>query len=389
MIEQLTRALLYEGWVLYPYRASAPKNQRRFAIGSLFPRTWCEAQRSDPAALEAQFLHDAVLHEAAPQDRALRVAARFLHTAEVERGAERWTEALEREVWLELPADDGERTAPIALPAAVERGADGVVRRQAALSGRMTARAETRAPGLRRVTVRVENETAVDPRAPRQAVEPLALVSAHVLVTCQAGAFVSHTDPPLHRREAVAACRQSGVWPVLVGPRGSAQAILAAPIILEDHPRLAPESPGDFCDGTEIDEMLALRVLTLAPAEKARLRAEDPVVRGILQRTEGLSPAALAALHGRARRGEAEVAHPSGRTLRRGDRVRLCPRGRRADAIDLLLRGRTATVEAVEVDLEDQAHLAVTIDDDPGQDLGRAGWPGHRFFFALDDVEPL
>lgn len=71
-----------------------------------------------------------------------------------------------------------------------------------------------------------------------------------------------------------------------------------------------------------------------------------------------------------------------------GDQVRLRPL-KRADVVDLLLAGRTATVTSIERDFDDHIHLAVTIDDDPGRDLGPGGWPGHRFFFRTDEVEPL
>jgi hypothetical protein len=74
--------------------------------------------------------------------------------------------------------------------------------------------------------------------------------------------------------------------------------------------------------------------------------------------------------------------------VRSGDRVRLWPRGG-ADIIDVVLRGKTATVVAIEEDYEKRIHLAVTVDDDPGQDLGRQGRPAHRFFFGIEEVEPI
>jgi hypothetical protein len=74
--------------------------------------------------------------------------------------------------------------------------------------------------------------------------------------------------------------------------------------------------------------------------------------------------------------------------FRAGDRVRLRPRGG-ADILDLVLAGKTATIVAIERDREDRVHLAVTVDDDPGRDLGAAGKPAHRFFFSPEEVEPL
>jgi len=77
-----------------------------------------------------------------------------------------------------------------------------------------------------------------------------------------------------------------------------------------------------------------------------------------------------------------------GAVLRRGSRVRLRPR-RGADAFDLVLAGRAATVASIEQDVEGRLLVAVTVDDDPGRDLGALREPGHRFFFAPDELEPL
>lgn len=74
--------------------------------------------------------------------------------------------------------------------------------------------------------------------------------------------------------------------------------------------------------------------------------------------------------------------------LRAGDRVRLCPR-QGADIMDMALRGKSATIEAIEQDYEENVHVAVVIDEDPGRDLGLLRQPGHRFFYSLDEVEPI
>ena len=78
----------------------------------------------------------------------------------------------------------------------------------------------------------------------------------------------------------------------------------------------------------------------------------------------------------------------NGTELRPGYRVRLKPRGRK-DIFDLALTGKTAVIEAIEEDYEGHVHLAVVIDDDPGRDLGMLRQPGHRFFFSVEEVEPL
>jgi hypothetical protein len=74
--------------------------------------------------------------------------------------------------------------------------------------------------------------------------------------------------------------------------------------------------------------------------------------------------------------------------LKRGDRVRLWPQ-KSADIIDLALAGQTAQIESIEQDYDDQVHLAVILDNDPGRDLGELRQPGHRFFFSPEEVEPL
>ncbi len=76
------------------------------------------------------------------------------------------------------------------------------------------------------------------------------------------------------------------------------------------------------------------------------------------------------------------------RDLRVNDRVRIRPRAG-GDVMDLALAGRTARIESIERDFEDRVHIAVTVDDDPGRDLGLDRWPGHRFFFAPDELETL
>ena len=74
--------------------------------------------------------------------------------------------------------------------------------------------------------------------------------------------------------------------------------------------------------------------------------------------------------------------------LRVGDRVRLWPQ-KTADIIDMALAGKAAVIEAIEQDLENQIQLAVVLDDDPGREFGMMRQPGHRFFFTLEEIEPL
>ena len=83
-----------------------------------------------------------------------------------------------------------------------------------------------------------------------------------------------------------------------------------------------------------------------------------------------------------------KTAFVDGRELKAGDRVTICPQNR-ADAMDLVLTGKTAIIEALEEDAAGQAHLAVVIEDDPGYDIGFARQSGHRFFYRSDEVKPL
>ena len=92
----------------------------------------------------------------------------------------------------------------------------------------------------------------------------------------------------LTAREAVAACTNDGTFPVLIGAEGASQVVLSSPIILYDHPAVAPESDGPLYDATEIDEILALRVLTMTDEEKAEARATDPRAAAIVDRIDDM-----------------------------------------------------------------------------------------------------
>ena len=127
------------------------------------------------------------------------------------------------------------------------------------------------------------------------------LVAMHAVLSVREGKFFSLTDPPEALREATAACRNLGAWPVLVGAPGEQDAMLASPIILYDYPQIAPESPGDLFDGTEIDEILTLRIMTLTEEEKAMAGATDDRTRRLIERTESLAREQLAGLHGAVR----------------------------------------------------------------------------------------
>jgi hypothetical protein len=132
----------------------------------------------------------------------------------------------------------------------------------------------------------------------REEALPLSLVSAHLVLGLTGGEFVSLLDPGETYRESAAGCSNVGVFPVLAGEEPDRSIMLCSPIILYDYPKVAPESAGDFFDGTEMDEMLTLRVLTLTDAEKQEMRSGDPRARRILERTEALTSDAMLKAHG-------------------------------------------------------------------------------------------
>ncbi len=442
--ERIAKAVLYEGYMLYPYRPSSVKNRQRWTFGGIYPQVYSEAQAgTDPWSMQTQ-----CLTQGNPQTK-VTVRIGFLHLIEREVGelpetlrawppefrklslleiGERryyaWQEAVEREVVIgELRLSDL-TAGPLQIPFAFSGGRDleplrdqnggiaGVlIRTQQPIEGRVELTAEAVAEQVFRITVRIFNQTALNQAADlsRNAASLHALVSTHTILGLSEGKFVSSLDPPEALRDAVNDCQNIGAWPVLVGVEGERDTMLCSPIILYDYPEIAPESPGDLFDGTEIDEILTLRILAMTDEEKREMAAVDERARALLERTEALSPEALIGLHGTLRslrpiESQAESDAPPWETLdskprlaylrvgevdlRVGDHVRLRPRAG-ADILDIALGGKTATIEAIERDFEDRVHVAVVVDDDPGKEFGLDRMPGHRFFFSPEEVEPL
>ena len=163
--------------------------------------------------------------------------------------------------------------------------------------------------------------------------------------------------------------------------------MLCAPFALQDHAQVAPESVGDLCDATEIDELLVLRTRTLGDDEKRQARATDPRAAQIVARADALEAEALARMHGATRDLCDGEMVPRARPLGVGSKVRLLPAKRRTDAQDILYAGHVATVADVREDVDGTMFLAVTIDDDPAADLH--DWYGRYHYYRLDEVEPL
>jgi hypothetical protein len=374
VLEKVARAVLYEGYLLYPYRPSAVKNRQRWTFGALYPPAYCAVQ-DDACEMQVQCL------VRGGRASVLTLRLRFLHLMERAAGPrDDWQQASEREVAMPevLLSDLLEKTRELEFDFAAS-----ATPLQQAVSGVLSLSAAPCGGELYRLTARVRNSTGIEAGATRDAAQMRALASTHLLFGVRDGEFVSLTDPPEPAREAAAACKNQGAWPVLVG---GPDTLLASPIILYDYPQIAPESPGDLFDSSEIDEILTLRILTLTDEEKREMCAADPRAKALLDRTEALGQEELMKLHGVLRAKGRAVSN--GVTLGPGHRVRLRPRPG-GDIFDVALAGKEATVASVEEDFEGRVFLALTIDDDPGRDLGLLGKPGHRFFFRPDEVEPL
>jgi len=322
-VRAIADAVLYEGYLLWPYRRSALKNQQRFTFGGVFAPAHSASHPDDPCRQQTEVL---VRGDPVAQ---LQVTVRFLHVVarqamrregdalvavdELTIGGRRhltWSEATEREVRtpslsLEELRSSWRQAIEIAAGSAREAltdGADGTPeaalhRSWQALTGELQLTAVPLADGLWRVTATIENRTSARPGSRQKALEH-AFCSTHTILRTRGGELVSLTDPPVAVARHAAACRNIGTWPVLVGEPGDVQTMLSSPIILEDYPRIAPESPGDLFDGGEIDQLLILNILTLTDEEKAEMAASDPRAQEILRRTEALTPEQLMALHG-------------------------------------------------------------------------------------------
>lgn len=407
LIEKIADAVLYEGYLLYPYRSSSLKNRQRWNFGTLYPRDFADQPSSgEPASFQSE-----VLMQGSAGGR-LSVRVRFLQLLPGQGDdPQAWhegaiqTETLDSIALADLAAGV-DRTLAFAEPSVSANAAR-------PLTGRLALHCVLLQEGVWRLQAVFSNETPLEPaeRMSSKAAQRFAFVSAHALLEIEDGVFVSLFDPPPPLAADAAACANRGVFPVLAG---DAAHMLVSPIILYDYPQIAPESAGDFFDGTEMDEMLALRVLTLTDEEKAEMRQGDRHAAAILQRTETLPGDQMLKLHG-AVRGMRPAAPPDGNEvhgridpwnpfdeekpplasvqvlgmdLHCGDRVRLWP-DKQADILDIAMKGKVAVVEAIEQDLEGQIQLAVVLEDDPGRDLGLLRQAGHRFFFSLDEIEPL
>lgn len=336
-------AVLYEGFLLYPYTCSTLKNQSRWQFGVLMPRGY--ADPSEPSEMETH-----VLASPGGAPSTIEIVARFLHVEAT---------PVEREVAMHALLREGEQYMPFRLDD---------------LHGSLACVVE-RDGNYLRITVRLRNKTRIKADSNRNAALEKALVSAHVLLTIHgSGAFVSLLDPPDEAKDAAARCKNRRFYPVLAGEPGegqTAQTVLASPIILYDFPAIAPQSTGETFDGTEIDELLLLSVASMTDEEKREARAADERAKAIVDRAEALTSSVQRSLHGR---------------IETGSRVRIHPK-RRADAFDMFAEGQTARVTGLVDDVDGRSYVSVVFDADPASDLHR--WYGRSFFYERDEVEPV
>jgi hypothetical protein len=350
-------AVLYEGYLLYPYRRSAAKNRFRWQFGVLTPRTWAETSRPADAGVagsaEGWWQRTECLLETERDSHAAVVRCRLRFLQVVDRSIEerrpdgshratdeltigsrlavgfeeaaprdftvrvRIADVLDREHRIDLHAPGGEDVETLADDAG--RPVGRAVRRWWPVSASVivsAARCGTPAP-LVRLRTRVENaDDTTPPDAPRPQALRRSLVAAHSLFAASEASFVSLLEPPRWAEAEARACANVRTFPVLVGEPGSRDLALSSPILLYDHARIAPESPGDLHDAAEIDEILSLRTLTLTEEEKREARATDPRAAAIIDRVDMMPPEILSRLHGAVRSLGPEPVQPAEKEAR-------------------------------------------------------------------------
>lgn len=436
-------AVLYEGYLLYPYRASAQKNQARWQFGILGPKGAAEDGSGEEPSMSA----DCLLNPGAQAGLEIHLRFLQLQTRTAEKADDgggftavaslavgganwlSWDEAVEQEAVFG-PFSAAQLRAGQILPVEVAEGLDiqelkdgagrpggRLVRRRRALRGELRLNATEDSGGPLRLRVTAANTAGPLPAGNRQDATAASFIGAHMLLSVRDGDFVSLLDPPAWAQPAAGLCSQHRCWPVLAGPEGQTDVLLISPIILYDHPAVAPESSVALYDSTEIDEILTLRVLTLTDDEKVEARATDPRAAAVIDRCEAMSPEELQQLHGVLRNPHAFAPEPaetwaaageevpwwnpeaeasvrpdedavmiSGVAVARGSRVRVHPK-RRADAQDLFFSGQTGRVTSVHFDVDGSTHVGLVLEQDPAADL-LEGY-GRSFYYAPDELEPL
>ncbi len=337
LVDNIVKAVLYEGYMLYPYRPSAVKNRQRFNFGVVYPQAYSEAQRgTDACTMQTECLVEGneatqcmvrvrflrmvdrsvgKLREPASDLSAL-TAANIEIVPRLELNGEvyqPWQEAVEEDIEVTEFNLAALAVQPMQWPFRLsakqereplcdERGSvvAMIQRDKSCLAGVIELAAKKITHALFRLTVRISNVSRIASFGPISRDQALArsLVSAHTILEASGGEFVSLIDPPETYRDFAATCQNIGTWPILVGDEGQRDTMLSSPIILYDYPEIAPESPGDLFDGAEIDEILSLRIMTMTDEEKQEMRQSDDRARKILERTETLPEEQFKKLHG-------------------------------------------------------------------------------------------
>jgi hypothetical protein len=299
LIEEIASAVLYEGYLLYPYRASAIKNRQRWNFGVLYPREYADRQSgADACRMQTECLITT------DSTATIEVRVRFLHLIAQTLQGQSWQGAMERQLDLPLAELCSLVNQPLrrtfTFPAAENRQA---------VEAAVELEAWKAAAGVFRIRIAILNTSAYA-TSNRDEALLRSMVSTHAILNVQGGEFVSLLEPPGDLGDLAAACENIGAWPVLVGDKGQHDTMLSSPIILYDYPQIAPESPGALFDGTEIDEILTLRIMTLTDAEKLEITSGDERARQILQRTESMPPEQFMKMHGVLRPGGASQERP-------------------------------------------------------------------------------
>lgn len=337
LVDRIAKAVLYEGYMLYPYRPSAVKNRQRFNFGVVYPRAYSEQQGgTDACSMQTECLVSGTERtHCFVRVRFLRLTDRSIakpsqssndppgNNCEIVpylqvdgRTYQPWQEAAEETIEVaefQLSALAAQSMQwPFRLSARKEKeiirnraGAIAclVCRDKRTITGLIDFSAEQLQHGLFKLTARISNQSDMEssPSITRERALEQALVSAHTILQAHDGHFVSLIDPPEAWADYARACQNVGTWPILVGAEGQRDSMLSSPIILYDYPQVAPESPGDLFDAAEIDEILSLRIMTMTDDEKREMRDSEERARQILERTEALPEEHWMKLHGAVR----------------------------------------------------------------------------------------
>lgn len=322
LAKKVADAVLYEGYMLYPYRPSAVKNQQRWSFGTLYPPAYTEVGKGT----ERNKMHSECLLQTTG-DAAIQVQLRFLqplarqvaksvdnHFESVAslvvdgRRIESWDEGVERSVEFAFSTLADTQKLNFRFPGSSEtellNDSSGklhgtVTRTKREVAGYVSVSSEKISDRVMKLILETVNTTQLEgDSADRNSAVSYSLLSAHNILATTGGEFVSLLDPPEELRDAAAACKNVGNFPVLVGSPPERNMLLCSPIVLYDYPQIAPESASDFYDATEMDEMLTLRVMTLTDEEKEEMSRADDRVRNLLQRTEETAREQLKRTHG-------------------------------------------------------------------------------------------